>query len=301
VSHWLCEAEADADNLDDALAGLEAAVSRVSTHTGIATDHVMALLGLAQVHRLRADTRSALNAVATARSVVQQRSPAGGLLGPVSMSEARIRLSAGDGLRAERLLRGLPRTNEVLLLNARLHLLRGGPVAAQVLREFEPATPRDEVEHALLSAWALMSTSPQRAEQHLIRAADVSATHGMTTTLVDVPEPVLDLARRTATYFVHDDLVHLVLVSERTRRGQRAVSPAAGAPDVLLGRGDLQMLALLPSRASNTRIAEELGISVNTVKTRLRRLYGKLEVHDRDAAVARATELGLIAGRRSHS
>ena len=61
-----------------------------------------------------------------------------------------------------------------------------------------------------------------------------------------------------------------------------------------LTRGDLQLLGMLPHRATNAQIAEQLGVSVNTVKTRLRRLYAKLGAHDRDEAVARARAAGLL-------
>ncbi len=44
----------------------------------------------------------------------------------------------------------------------------------------------------------------------------------------------------------------------------------------------------------NADIADSLGISVNTVKTRLRRLYAKLRVANRDEAIARARERGLL-------
>ncbi len=42
-------------------------------------------------------------------------------------------------------------------------------------------------------------------------------------------------------------------------------------------------------------ILAELVVSPNTVRTHIRHIYAKLGAHDRDAAVARARELGLIA------
>ena len=41
-------------------------------------------------------------------------------------------------------------------------------------------------------------------------------------------------------------------------------------------------------------IADELHLSANTVKTHMRQIYAKLEVHKRSEAVARARELGLL-------
>jgi LuxR family maltose regulon positive regulatory protein len=41
-------------------------------------------------------------------------------------------------------------------------------------------------------------------------------------------------------------------------------------------------------------LADELVISVNTVRTHLKNLYAKLGVHSRHEAVARASELDLL-------
>jgi LuxR family maltose regulon positive regulatory protein len=47
--------------------------------------------------------------------------------------------------------------------------------------------------------------------------------------------------------------------------------------------------------SSNAEIAEEMYVSVNTVKAHLKSLYRKLEVSSRRAAVRRARELNLFA------
>ena len=44
----------------------------------------------------------------------------------------------------------------------------------------------------------------------------------------------------------------------------------------------------------NTEIADELRLSVHTVKWYARNLYGKLGVKSRTRAVARARELGIL-------
>jgi LuxR family maltose regulon positive regulatory protein len=44
-------------------------------------------------------------------------------------------------------------------------------------------------------------------------------------------------------------------------------------------------------------LAVELCVSPNTVRTHIRHVYAKLDAHDRNEAVARARELGLLARR----
>ena len=46
--------------------------------------------------------------------------------------------------------------------------------------------------------------------------------------------------------------------------------------------------------ASNQEIAEQLVITVGTVKSHINHILGKLEAHNRTEAVARAREWGLL-------
>ena len=64
-------------------------------------------------------------------------------------------------------------------------------------------------------------------------------------------------------------------------------------PEALNDR-ELVILRFMAARLSNREIADELFLSVNTVKWHARNLYAKLEVAKRTAAVARARELEII-------
>ena len=57
---------------------------------------------------------------------------------------------------------------------------------------------------------------------------------------------------------------------------------------------DIDVLRLLVEGRSTGQIAASLSISSNTVRTRIRRVQGKLQVRDRAAAVRAAGELGLL-------
>ena len=57
---------------------------------------------------------------------------------------------------------------------------------------------------------------------------------------------------------------------------------------------ELSVLRHLPTMMTNTEVAAELYVSINTVKAHLKRIYRKLDVANRREAVHRARELGLI-------
>jgi LuxR family maltose regulon positive regulatory protein len=57
---------------------------------------------------------------------------------------------------------------------------------------------------------------------------------------------------------------------------------------------EMEVLRLLPTGLSSTEMAEELTISVNTLRTHLKNIYAKLDVHSRYEAIERARETGLL-------
>jgi DNA-binding NarL/FixJ family response regulator len=61
----------------------------------------------------------------------------------------------------------------------------------------------------------------------------------------------------------------------------------------LSGR-EIEVLRLVTAGMSNREIAEKLIISAGTAKTHIHNLCGKLGVHNRTEAAARARELGLV-------
>ncbi len=67
----------------------------------------------------------------------------------------------------------------------------------------------------------------------------------------------------------------------------------AGLPDPLTQR-ELTILRFLATSMSTMEIADELCLSVNTVKTHLAAIYRKLPASRRRDAVLRARELELI-------
>jgi LuxR family maltose regulon positive regulatory protein len=73
----------------------------------------------------------------------------------------------------------------------------------------------------------------------------------------------------------------------------RAGAAATATLEPVTGR-ELEVLRLLAAGASNAEVARELIVEQSTVKTHLIHLYGKLGVHSRTQAVARARALQLL-------
>ena len=61
-------------------------------------------------------------------------------------------------------------------------------------------------------------------------------------------------------------------------------SPEAEAQEVKLSKRETEILELLTKGLANKEIADRLGISVETVRVHLRRVYEKLHVHSRTEA-----------------
>jgi LuxR family maltose regulon positive regulatory protein len=61
-----------------------------------------------------------------------------------------------------------------------------------------------------------------------------------------------------------------------------------------LSEAELRVVRYLPSNLKAPEIAAELFVSANTVRTHLRHVYAKLDVHNRSEAVDRARELRLL-------
>jgi LuxR family maltose regulon positive regulatory protein len=112
--------------------------------------------------------------------------------------------------------------------------------------------------------------------------------------LVTEPERIAVILQRALTDGVtySDEFVQVVL----RMLDPHAVTPHEPEPLIEpLTERELAVLAELPTWKSNTEIAAEFYVSVNTVKTHLQHLFRKLEVPNRRQAVRRARELGLIS------
>lgn len=74
----------------------------------------------------------------------------------------------------------------------------------------------------------------------------------------------------------------------------RLMERMRGPAEEALSSREIEVLRLVAKGASNREVAEELYITEATVKTHLIRIYGKLGVSDRTAAVTKALDRGIL-------
>jgi len=125
---------------------------------------------------------------------------------------------------------------------------------------------------------ALLLAEPHQAYRPFLDSG--SGIHAAIAVLVPPTSPVASFAARVIERFV----CQLPMAS----RGQAAPESSP------LTSSEVAVLRLLPSYLTNQEIAEQLFLSVNTVKTHLRSAYHKLGVTSRREAIARGRRLRLL-------
>ncbi len=152
----------------------------------------------------------------------------------------------------------------------------------------EPASPAQSVEHDILLAWLNDLDGTQgESRRALIAALEAAEAEGLVHPFLSAGAHVEDMLRALPgqpTGFRR-------LVLERFAPSPRA---DAGQLTERLTARELELLAYLPSRLTNAELAARCFVSVNTVKTHMAHIYRKLDAGGRDAAIARARELGLL-------
>jgi ATP/maltotriose-dependent transcriptional regulator MalT len=248
------------------------------------------------------------------------------ITGPAAVAgQSRLLLAQGDLAAAARWTdeRGLdpddqpsyPRELEYLVL-ARV-LLAGGQAdrVLGLLARWHTLAASQERIGSVIELQALQALAQAALGDHrgalaaLAEALRLGATEGYLRVFVDENQPMATLvgkllaSRRQEQPTVADAvprgyLTRLVAAFERaglalrppTRRGAVRV---AGLLEPLSAR-EQEVLGLLVAGHTNQEIAQELVVTVETVKSHVGHILGKLGVTNRTQAVARARELGLL-------
>ncbi len=244
-------------------------------------------LVIARCHLNAGDYGAAIRSLAQSRSVATRDVADSAMAVVIDRSRAEAHLAGGDVVRAVRIIRGLPPGDARALLWARAGVDRQPAVARRTLESVQSTMPRTVAERHRLLAVIHLRVSRRMAQGHLRKAAAIAHKNGLGQLLHASDAALLTLAESTALEYQDDNLMWLLQVKS-------APQVASRGPETPLSRGEMQLLSVLPSRAKNGEIAADMGVSINTVKTRLRRLYAKLDVNTRDEAIEVARRRGLL-------
>ncbi len=204
----------------------------------------------------------------------------------VSEMALRCAIDAADLIRAGELMphlsEGIPRS----LGLARLHLARrdlaaaGNELTALDLGELERRAPRRALDALMLCSVA----EPSRRVAALEAATRIADRYGLYGSL-----------HFGDSFAVDGDAARADPV--RGPSSGRAAATLRALEVAPLSDRESDVLSLLPTEMSNADVADELMISVHTVKSHIKAIYRKLQASGRSDAVRIAREVGLLAPR----
>jgi LuxR family maltose regulon positive regulatory protein len=266
-------------------------------------------LTLAKVQRARGDLRGAAASLEKAALSASEGDPAE--LGRVASAQARLALIRGDLAAASRWAHaaGLSaddkldhwRESEYLTL-ARLLLAQAQTEKALALLErLRQGAEDGQRMSTVIQALLLQALVFQARNEHrsaliaLEQSLALAEPQGYTRLILDEGPAVAELLPEVG--FRRAAIDPGYLANLQAALDSPGIDDARGLVEPLTGR-ELEVLRHIAAGLSNRQIADELVITVATVKKHAGNIYGKLGVQSRTQAVARGMELGLLATKQ---
>ncbi len=205
----------------------------------------------------------------------------------------RLLRQSGASDEAGRLLYDRPSGSVALLVESVAAALTLGHLdLARKLLDADAVTepePCEAVERLAVSAWlASVDGAPDEGREALVEALEIAERYALVEAFIRTGPAVVGLVAE----FGDTQPAFREVVLQRARETIDA-SPGGELTDPLTDR-ELEILSFLPSRLTNTELAEQCYVSVNTIKTHMAHIYRKLDAANRNEAIARARRLGLL-------
>ncbi|QIN85115.1 LuxR family transcriptional regulator [Rubrobacter tropicus] len=200
----------------------------------------------------------------------------------------------------------LAETHGLPLSRARVYLAQGD--ASSALASLEPLRRQAEAKGwaderlrvMVLQAVALHAQGEKDgAAQLLDDALALAEPGGFIRVFVDEGRPMAHLLSEAAACGIAPDYTARLLAAieaEAHEGVDRSYLPAARSLAEPLSQRELEVLRLVAEGLSNREIGARLFLALDTVKGHNRRIFGKLLVHRRTEAVAKARALGILPG-----
>ena len=156
----------------------------------------------------------------------------------------------------------------------------------------------EEIKILTLQAMALQASGDsEETIPTLARALTLAEPGGYVRTFIDEGKPMGKMLRQAVAQGIAVGYAGKLLAAleEETEDKSRVIKPTSlPSPVESLSKRELEVLRLLTTHLPSTEIAKELVISTNTVRSHIKRIYSKLNVHSRRDAILRAEELELL-------
>jgi LuxR family maltose regulon positive regulatory protein len=222
----------------------------------------------------------------------------------IDVTEAELSITSGDLTTATSLLDDLheedlpatPWSAPVAVALGELQLARGEPAATidTTARYLEAAT--STLPGPYISAWLVTAVAADALDDHQLAARALKTALGLAE-----PErfrqrfTAAPVRRLLAAHFDHATAFRPFITELLNAHPVRPTgTPAASTLIEALTDRERVILRYLPSRLSAEEIAAELHLSMHTVKTHIRHIYRKIQVHGRREAVEHARARGLL-------
>lgn len=208
--------------------------------------------------------------------------------------EVRLLRLRGFYTEAQRVSERPYRDSEILgFERVALALSSGQPDRARKLMDSIPAgngveNPAADLRTELQLAWTSSAEGMvDDARLHLAQALELGNRHSLVEAFVQAGPAILELVTGLPGVTTFREAI--------LRRSREVNSPSPGDElvDPLTDR-ELEILSYLPSRFTNAEMAQRCYVSVNTIKTHMTHIYRKLDVANRNGAIRRALEIGLL-------
>jgi LuxR family maltose regulon positive regulatory protein len=152
------------------------------------------------------------------------------------------------------------------------------------------------IEVLVLQALALQALDrPEPALASLEHALCVAEPSGYVRVFVDEGSPMRQLLQQALAKGIRVDYARKLVGAFGEEAAATPWPPSAHKALIEpLSQRETEVLRLLSTHLSSAEMAEVLFVSVHTVRSHIKSIYGKLDVHSRSEAVSRAQSLDLL-------
>jgi LuxR family transcriptional regulator, maltose regulon positive regulatory protein len=315
----LAEVLYERDQLDEALKHATKSVELGRQVIGFQLP-VLSLVTLGWIRQAMGDRDGALEAMNEACQM-HQGTEVVTLHHPAPAERARLLLAQGRAGEAERWTqeRGLTGEDEISYAGERDYLVLAGVLLARpdpdralrLLKRLDALAESQDRKESLIQIRAVRSLALQSAEDHrgavamLADALSLARPEGYIRVFADEGPPMAALlrslvgARRrgsgaSVAGATREHLIRVVQAFGSAGQSEKAASASTALIEPLTSR-ELEILRFIAAGRRNREIAQELVVTLDTVKKHVSSILGKLGASSRTQAVGRARELGLIS------